>query len=463
MKIDIDDFFLMTGPLPEPEYMWVQLSMLPQKTIDHFDVMKYAVNGRVLIRIDFGMYGLPQAAILASERLFREVLQPAGFYECPHTPAFYKHKTRQMKFGKTVDDFGVEYIKRADAEFLITELEKLYTLKVDWDPSEFLGMSLKFDYESSPRTLDVSMEGYIHKLVQRFGSELSAHGVHSAGGFIQPTYGQTGPPMVDAPIPPAPPLTADKITLLKQFIGAALFYVRCADPTAMHRLTQLASEQAHGTEATWQAAMHLLQYLRTYPNATIRYVASDMILNVHSDGSGHGANGVVAAYYFLGSAFNPNNPTKPNGAVLVECNRLRIVTAAVSETEYAALFKAGQGACSLRNTLNDFGFTQPATPIQGDNTCANGIANDTVKQKRSKAMDTRLHWIRDRVRQGQFIIYWRPGEINLADFFTKNHSAAHTKKFRQLYVRDGPLHPVANTARSRHKARNILARIDRQQ
>jgi hypothetical protein len=120
--------------------------------------------------------------------------------------------------------------------------------------------------------------------------------------------------------------------------------------------------------------------MRTYPNATIRYTASNMILNVHADGAGHGPNGIVAAIYFLGDAFDAKKPSQPNGSVLVESNRLRIVTPAVAETEYAALFKAGQGACSLRNTLTDLGHPQPATPIQGDNTCANGIANTEKKR-----------------------------------------------------------------------------------
>ncbi len=40
-----------------------------------------------------------------------------------------------------------------------------------------------------------------------------------------------------------------------------------------------------------------------------------------------------------------------------------------------------------------------------DNSTASGIATDTVKQKRSKAVDMQFYWIRDRVRQGQFQIY----------------------------------------------------------
>ena len=51
---------------------------------------------------------------------------------------------------------------------------------------------------------------------------------------------------------------------------------------------------------------------------------------------------------------------------------------------------------------------QQATPIQVDNSCAAAIANNEIKQKRSKAMDMRLHWMRDRINQDNYIVYWKP-------------------------------------------------------
>jgi hypothetical protein len=43
--------------------------------------------------------------------------------------------------------------------------------------------------------------------------------------------------------------------------------------------------------------------------------------------------------------------------------------------------------------LEEFGHPQPPTPLKTDNTTAEGIANDTVKQKHSKAMDMRYNWM----------------------------------------------------------------------
>jgi hypothetical protein len=37
----------------------------------------------------------------------------------------------------------------------------------------------------------------------------------------------------------------------------------------------------------------------------------------------------------------------------------------------------------------------------------------------SKSLDMRFHWIKDRVRQGQFQIFPIPVIVNIADFLTK--------------------------------------------
>ncbi len=45
----------------------------------------------------------------------------------------------------------------------------------------------------------------------------------------------------------------------------------------------------------------------------------------------------------------------------------------------------------------------------------------------SKSLDMRLHWVRDRIRQGQFVVQHLPGLQNIADFFTKALPVARHK------------------------------------
>jgi hypothetical protein len=130
----------------------------------------------------------------------------------------------------------------------------------------------------------------------------------------------------------------------------------------------------------------------------------------------------------------PHAPPPPiNGNVHVPSTILKVVVSSAAEAELGALFYNGKEAAWLRTTLIDMGHPQPPTPIQTDNSCAAGIANDTVKQRRSKAIDMRFYWVQDRVVQKQFVVHWRQGSDNLADYFTKHHSAAHHRIMRSQY------------------------------
>jgi hypothetical protein len=34
----------------------------------------------------------------------------------------------------------------------------------------------------------------------------------------------------------------------------------------------------------------------------------------------------------------------------------------------------------------------------------------------------RFYWVKDHISQGQFLVHWRRGTDNLADYFTKHHA-----------------------------------------
>jgi len=163
-----------------------------------------------------------------------------------------------------------------------------------------------------------------------------------------------------------------------------------------------------------------------------------MVLALDSDASYLSvskARSRAAGFYFLTSLPPTSDAALPiNGAIHVLCHIMRNVVSSAAEAELGALFLNGKDACPLRIALTELGHPQPATPIQTDNSTAAGIANDTVKQKRSKAIDMRFYWIRDRVRQGQFRIFWRKGSLNKADYFSKHHPASHHRAIRSTYL-----------------------------
>ena len=87
-----------------------------------------------------------------------------------------------------------------------------------------------------------------------------------------------------------------------------------------------------------------------------------------------------------------------------------------------------------RTTFAKLGQHQPPNLMQVNNSTANGFANRTTKQKRSKAIDRQFYWVQARIRQRQFLIYWQPGSTNLGNYHTKHRSPDHHSLMRPTYL-----------------------------
>jgi hypothetical protein len=121
-----------------------------------------------------------------------------------------------------------------------------------------------------------------------------------------------------------------------------------------------------------------------------------------------------------------------------------------AEAELGALYVNARKGVEIRNILEELGHRQPPTPIQTDNSTAESIINSRVQPKRTKAMDMRFHWLRDRsINQNQFRFFWRPGHTNLADYWTKHHPASHHRNMRREFFT--PFQHVLNLRQHAHQ------------
>eukprot|EP00957_Ditylum_brightwellii_P035759 2711247-Ditylum_brightwellii.AAC.1 len=77
------------------------------------------------MEIQKGMYGLPQAGILAN-KLLTERLAERGYYPVQHTPGLWRHKWQPVKFALVVDDFGVKINGEEHGEHLLNALQQHY-------------------------------------------------------------------------------------------------------------------------------------------------------------------------------------------------------------------------------------------------------------------------------------------------------------------------------------------------
>jgi hypothetical protein len=109
--MDLSNFYLMT-PMKEYEYMRLHLDFIPDEIIQRYKLHDYVDDqGWVYVEIRMGMYGLPQAGILAN-KLLEQRLNTKGYYHCQHTPGLWRHVWRDITFCLVVDDFGIKSTSR---------------------------------------------------------------------------------------------------------------------------------------------------------------------------------------------------------------------------------------------------------------------------------------------------------------------------------------------------------------
>ncbi len=80
-------------------------------------------DGYIYCEISRGMYGLPQAGIIAQE-LLKKRLAEYGYHHSKIINGFWKHKIRPICFCLVVDDIAVKYVNQEDVNHLINAIKK---------------------------------------------------------------------------------------------------------------------------------------------------------------------------------------------------------------------------------------------------------------------------------------------------------------------------------------------------
>ena len=104
----------------------------------------------------------------------------------------------------------------------------------------------------------------------------------------------------------------------------------------------------------------------------------------------------AGGHYYLGDerlymTMTPTNRPRLNGPIRSISRIISKVMGSAAKYEIGAAYINGQEAVPIRTLLRKLGHPQPATPIQVDNSTADGFANDTIKKKRSKATNMRFY------------------------------------------------------------------------
>ena len=125
------------------------------------------------------------------------------------------------------------------------------------------------------------MPGYVIRALRKFGHPKPKRLQHAPHKCIEPVYGSTQlqQPTTESTTEPLEP---KGITDVQSINGTFIFYSQ-VNPCILVALNEIGSDQSKSTIYTMEKDNWPMNYLHTYPNAVIRFYASNMILKISSD------------------------------------------------------------------------------------------------------------------------------------------------------------------------------------
>jgi hypothetical protein len=237
--IDIKDFYLNT-PMQRPEYMKLKLTDIPQEIIEQYNLRALVKHDDyIYCEISNGMYGLPQAGLIAQELLAKR-LGEHGYHQSKIINGFWKHNIRPICFCLVVDDFAIKYVKQEDADHLLNAIKMYYPITVDMEATKYVGLTIAWDYKN--RNAHIHMPGYLDKAFTRFKHETPGKIQNSPHPHVVPQYGMKTQYAKDGD--DSPLLSNEDTKYIQAVAGTLLYYARAVDPTILMALSSIATEQA---------------------------------------------------------------------------------------------------------------------------------------------------------------------------------------------------------------------------
>ena len=235
-------------------------------------------DGWVYVKIVRGMYGLPEEDKIAND-LLKKHLYKAGYYPSQFTQGLWRNVWRPITFTLVVDDFGIKFEGDIHANHLVKTLRKYYDFTTDWKDELFVGIKLKWDYEK--RTMDTQIPTFVPKAFHKYHHPKPTKPQHAPGKVVPIQY-RAKIQVEKKDTSPRKPRS--RIKHIQDVVGTFAWYGRAVDLSMAAVLNSIASHQCKATENLEDEVKTILDYYATHPNAGVRFHATHMILEMHSDG-----------------------------------------------------------------------------------------------------------------------------------------------------------------------------------
>ena len=232
-------------------------------------------------------------------------------------------------------------------------------------------------------------------------------------------------------------------------VGSLSYIAVAVRPDIARAVHTLQRAQAHPTRAHWQAALRILQYLRSTPTLGPRYSTfagsqSQLQVQAYVDASfapdWHDDDGVSVSgflVYFAG------------GPIAWASHKQKHVAGSTCESEFIALSECLNVIEWIRHFLGELGIIQQKTKVFEDNQAAISLATSLSVSGNSRHVVVRYARVREAVANETLDVIYVPTNLQYADTLTKvvstpnfiknlpfilGQSVSDIKRSRQAYI-----------------------------
>ena len=362
-------------------------------------------NGsKFVLKLKKSLYGLKQAGRMWNQ-LLHDFLISLKFTQSPCDHCVYIRIVDGTKVVLLVyvDDIILGSSDETVADFIKTSLAKRFNMKDFGKISNFLGM----EFEVSHNAIKVHQSQYVAKILERFKMDNCNPKSIPCDLSVAKLDLNTDSPDLEDP------------KLYREIVGSLIYLMTCTRPDICYVVSILSQFMSKPTMAHLNLAKFVLKYIKGTSNNGLIYVRSENLdLIGYSDASwANSADRKSMSGYCFRLSTN-------SSLISWKTRKQPIVALSTCESEYIAMAFAMQECAFLQQLAHDlrlFPTLHPCT-LYVDNIGSIQLSKNPVFHQRTKHLDIRFHYVREKVASGQVILSYVPSKSNVADIFTKPYA-----------------------------------------
>jgi transposase InsO family protein len=373
----------------------------------------YATFGRDgrprVCRIEKPVYGMAQAGRRWQRTLFPWLLSQ-GFTQATTDPCIFilSKDNDRLIVGCYVDDLFVLYPSNHSANTLYSAFTQALTARWNVEDEGDISDLLNVEVSVENSIVSLTQTAYIDQLVATYLPD----------GIPVAFQANMTPADIELPALVNTALIARENTPLnleiqrsyQSLLGALLYCSGNTRPDVAYAVGLLCRAMSCPTSALLDAAKRVLMYLSRHRLVGLRYETPDAAPVIGFSDSDWATKHSTGGYVFI---YN-------QAAISWSSKKQTSVALSSCEAEIMAASEAAKEATYLRALFAELGETQMVpTPVHVDNKAAIDLSYNPEHHARTKHIDRRHFFVREKVEDLQIVVPFVRSIDNLADFFTK--------------------------------------------